>query len=146
MAQINYIQFTPGTTIKSADANSNNTTTQTFLNSLRPTLYAPITGILVTGTNVFNEIVISQPYSFVSVNLRVKTAPTGADLIIDINKNGSSIFSTRPTISAGSTTGGSSAVFNTVSVTTGDVITIDVDQIGSTVPGSNLVVALVFTI
>lgn len=76
----------------------------------------------------------------VDVYLSVDTAPTGADLIIDIHKNGTTMFSTqgnRPTISAGSTSSNSVAP-DITSIALGDVVTLEIDQIGSTVAGANL--------
>ena len=72
------------------------------------------------------------------------TAPTGADLILDINKNGTTIYTTqanRPIIPAGDT----SVVADLpddIDLLEDDMITIDVDQIGSTVAGSNLAVVI----
>lgn len=75
----------------------------------------------------------------------VNTAPTGADLIIDINIDGTSIWNTtqanRLTISASSSSGTQTS-FDTTSVTEGDVITIDIDQIGSTIAGQDLTVQI----
>lgn len=70
----------------------------------------------------------------------VNTAPTAASLIVDINKNGTTLFTTqsdRPTILAA---GFASTV--TVPVVTaiaaGDYLSIDIDQVGSSVAGANL--------
>lgn len=82
-----------------------------------------------------------------SVMALVGTAPTGAAIIIDVNKGTGSgapatIYATqgnRPTIAAGavSATVGSNGG---ATVTTGDYLTVDVDQVGSTVAGADLVV------
>jgi len=80
-----------------------------------------------------------------NVYVHVSTAPTGASLIVDVNKNGTTIFTTqgnRPTITASSFLDSSSTP-DVTSATAGDYFTIDVDQIGSTVAGSNLVVRIV---
>ncbi len=74
----------------------------------------------------------------------VGTAPTGASLIMDINKNGTTIFTTqanRPTIAV-STNFDDTPSPDVTTWADGDYITFDVDQIGSTVAGSDLVVAL----
>jgi hypothetical protein len=86
------------------------------------------------------------PYACTIVQVRasVVTAPTGASLIVDVNKNGVTIFGTqsaRPTIAASSLT----AVSGTPTVTTlaaGDYLTVDIDQIGSTVAGGYLTVTV----
>lgn len=74
----------------------------------------------------------------------VGTAPTGAAVIVDVNKNGTSIFGTqanRPTVAV-SANAAVVGAFTATTVTVGDYLTIDVDQIGSTVAGSDLVVAV----
>lgn len=80
-----------------------------------------------------------------SVRASVGTAPTGADLVVDINRNGSTIFASsgdQPTITDGATTSGKVTSMATTTVNDGDRITIDVDQIGSSTAGSDLVVQL----
>lgn len=75
-----------------------------------------------------------------NVKSSVGTAPTDADLILDIHKNGTTVFTTqgnRPTIAAGETTDDSAAP-DVTTIAAGDRITIQIDQIGSTVPGANL--------
>lgn len=76
------------------------------------------------------------------------TAPTGASLIIDVNKNGTTMYTTqanRPTITAGSvTTADESTNMDVTTFVKGDRISVDIDQVGSTVPGSDLTVAIRF--
>jgi len=141
--------FAPTTLIRSSLINSNFTQLENAINNLRPQIFIPIVGNLVTGTNLTPQIPLGLAANLTmsEVILSVKTAPTGAALIVDINKNGSSIFTTRPQIAAGATSGGSSAVFaSPATVTDSDVLTVDVDQIGSTVAGSDLTITLVFAI
>ena len=71
----------------------------------------------------------------------VNTAPTGSSLIVDVNLDGTTIFSTqanRPTIAISGFTAVSGTP-NTTSASSGSYFSIDVDQIGSTLPGSDLV-------
>jgi hypothetical protein len=80
----------------------------------------------------------------------VNITPTGAALQLDIRVGGTSIFSTLPTIAAGSTSsvGGTPAVFAAAFVSGGQQIavgasvTFHVLQIGSTVAGAGLKVSL----
>lgn len=75
------------------------------------------------------------------------TAPVGADLIFDVNKNGTTLFTTqanRPTIASGSSQS-SVAVPVITALSTGDYITVDIDQIGSGTAGADLVVAVFYT-
>lgn len=77
---------------------------------------------------------------------RVGTAPTGATLIVDINKNGTTMFTTqanRPTIAISGTTATMAGNPEVVTFAAGDLLSIDIDQIGSTVAGANLGVSLI---
>lgn len=74
------------------------------------------------------------------------TAPTGASVIVDINKNGTTIFSTqgnRPTIAAGTNDSGAIVAPNVTTLAVGDYLTVDIDQVGSTLAGSDLTVEVV---
>lgn len=69
-------------------------------------------------------------------------APTGAGLRVDVNKNGSSVFSgtgTQPTIAATTNTILVSAYADDT-MAAGDYLTMDVDTVGSTFAGDDLVV------
>jgi len=99
---------------------------------------------LVTGTDKLGRIYMNFSGKIQQVDASVKTAPTGASIICDINKNGSTIWSTqanRITIVATANTGTQSN-FNTATFTSGDYFTIDIDQVGSTIAGAKLVVRL----
>jgi hypothetical protein len=82
--------------------------------------------------------------TIVAVKGYLNTAPTGATFIVDVNKNGTTIFGTqanRPTWSISA----NAATVGALSVTTfaaNDVLSVDVDQIGSTVAGSDLTVVV----
>ena len=74
-------------------------------------------------------------------------APTGATLIVDVNINGTSIFTTqanRPIIAISGNTADSGAP-DTTALVQDDRLSIDVDQIGSTIAGGDdLMVTVVF--
>lgn len=79
------------------------------------------------------------------VLVSVDTAPTGASLIVDLNKNGTTLYTTqanRPTITAGNTTA-TVSLPDVLSVAKGDKISLDIDQVGSTISGSNLALTLI---
>lgn len=83
-----------------------------------------------------------------AVRASVNTAPTGADLVVDINEGGSTILSTKLSIDAGektSTTATTPPVISDSSLADDAEITIDIDQIGSTVAGAGLKVTLIGT-
>lgn len=74
----------------------------------------------------------------------VGTAPTTQSIIVDVHKNGTTIFTTqanRPTIAAGATASGA-ATPNVTSLAAGDVLTVDIDQVGSGTTGANLSVSI----
>lgn len=91
------------------------------------------------------RVYIKSSRTITRVRASVGTAPTGASLIVDVLKNGTSIYSgtpaNRPTIAAGSYTalGGTPTTTTFVS---GDYITVSVVQIGSGVAGSDLTVSI----
>jgi len=78
-------------------------------------------------------------YTIGKVYLYAETAPSGADLIVDVNKNGTTIFTTqanRPKISDGNNSG-SSGTPDVTSLSDGDRLSFDVDQVGSSTPGGD---------
>lgn len=90
------------------------------------------------------QLPLSGSYTLIDYRVRVGTAPTGAALIVDINKNGTTLFTTqsaRPTVAVSTQLASTTAPAVTTFVN-GDYISVDVDQIGSTVAGSDLVVVL----
>jgi hypothetical protein len=88
------------------------------------------------------------PYAMTLADVRasVTTAPTGSIIQVDINKNGSTILSTKLTIDAGETTSETAAtppVISDDSLSDNDIITIDIDAVGSSTPGVGLKVYLI---
>ncbi len=75
--------------------------------------------------------------TFTAISARVKTAPTGASLQLRVNKNGVQV--TTLTISAGSSSATGSV---SISFSANDYFSVDVTQVGSTVVGADLTVAL----
>jgi hypothetical protein len=72
-----------------------------------------------------------------TVHASVGTAPTGSGVTVQVNQNGSSIGTC--TIAAG----GHTATFTPAAdYDSGDYFTVDVNAVGSTTPGSDLVVQL----
>ena len=103
------------------------------------------TTALTTGTA---KVTLRMPYAFTVTDVRasVNTAPTGAALQVDINEGGTSILSTKLTIDAGektSTTAATAAVISDASLADDAEITIDIDQVGSTIAGKGLKVVLI---
>ncbi len=105
-----------------------------------------VPGTAVVGTNLCFEITADFEGVFKDWALRAKTAPTGASLIVDIHKNGTSIFANgalRPTLTAG-TSAATGTVFDLPSFVKGDVFRMDIDQVGSSVPGERIEIQLNF--
>jgi hypothetical protein len=83
-----------------------------------------------------------------AVRASVTTAPTGSTIIIDVNKNGTTVLSTKLSIDASektSVTAATPAVISVSSFADDDEVTIDFDQVGSTIAGTGVKIALYFT-
>jgi hypothetical protein len=81
--------------------------------------------------------------TILGVTMAINTAPTGATVICDVNKNGTTMFTTqgnRPSIAISAFATAAEAVPDVTAITIGDYVTVDVDQIGSTIAGSDLTV------
>jgi hypothetical protein len=92
------------------------------------------------------------PYALTirSVKIDVNTAPTGASILVDLNNGANSVFTTRPEIEANELTSldaTTQPVLNGsfTSVAANAVLTIDIDQIGSTIAGKGLKVTIYYT-
>lgn len=100
------------------------------------------TGLKVTFTWRFGATTLT------STPIDCVTAPTGAAAQFDVKKNGTTIYSTKPTIDAGETstdTAATPAAFSTTSLANGDIVTIHIDQIGSTIAGQGGVLTFIGT-
>lgn len=100
---------------------------------------------LTTGTA---KRTFRMPFAMTLTDVRasVTTAPTGANLVVDINEGGATILSTKLSIDATektSTTAATAAVISDAALADDAEITIDIDQIGSTVAGAGLKVTLI---
>lgn len=102
-------------------------------------------GTLTTGTGTFRWYPPANA-TLVDAWASVGTAPTTSSIICDINRTGTTIFTTqgrRPTISASGFYGASGTPDGTVALTAGtDYVTVDIDQIGSGVAGADLTVGI----
>lgn len=95
---------------------------------------------ITTGTG---KVTFRMPFAMTVTGVRasVTTAPTGAALIIDINDSGTTILSTKLSIDATektSTTAASAAVISDSALADDAEITIDFDQVGSTIAGAGV--------
>jgi hypothetical protein len=102
-------------------------------------------GALTVGTGSL-RLRFPHAATLISVTATVGVAPTGSPIIVDVNLNGITIFSTqanRPTIPA-TTNVSNTATPNSTAVALGDYLTVDIDQVGSTIAGSNLTVIVCY--
>jgi hypothetical protein len=105
------------------------------------------TSNLTAGTD---KARFTMPYAgtLTAVKADVNTAPTGSTLVVDINEAGTTLLSTKLSIDVGETsssTAATPAVISDSALASGAVISIDIDQIGSTVAGAGLKVTLYVT-
>jgi hypothetical protein len=99
---------------------------------------------LTTGTN---KVRFRLPFAatLLAVRANVNTAPTGSTLIVDVNEAGTSVLGTKLSIDAtetSSTTAASAATITDSNLADDAEVSIDIDQIGSTVAGAGLKVSL----
>ena len=145
-----------GATANSADATllarANHTGTQAFSTLTGAPIEIGIacsdeTTSLTTGTA---KVTFRMPVAMTltAVRLNVNTAPTGSALVVNIKEAGTTVFSTKPQIDASAKTSvgsGTTAVISDSSLASDAEITIDIDQIGSTIAGKGLKVWLIGT-
>lgn len=104
-----------------------------------------IAGVQTTGTEKVG-VLVPVAGTITDVRAYLTTAPTTSSFIVDLMKNGTTMFSTsgnRPTIAA-SGNASTTVLPDVVSVAVGDRLRWDIIQIGSGTAGSNLYLA--FTI
>ena len=103
---------------------------------------------LTTGTA---KVSFRMPYAFTltagagGMTASCNQAPTGAILTVDVNEAGTTILSTKLTIAIGDTTsvGGTPPVISDVNLAANALMTVDIDQIGSSNAGTGLKVTLI---
>ena len=104
-----------------------------------------VTGNLSVGIGAIElENRFGETLTLLGFYLRCKTAPTGDDIIVDLNIDGSTVFSNpdnRPVIADGNTEG-DTTTFDNDTWADGEALSIDIDSIGSVVAGANLTCVL----
>ncbi len=111
------------------------------------TVKCDIPGTMVTGL-VEGPWIAPFDLTILGIYIIVGTAPTGTSLDVDIHSDGvpGTIYTTQanmPSIAAGNTES-SLAVPDVTAIDAGDVLTVVVDQIGSTLPGEDLRLVIAF--
>jgi len=105
------------------------------------------TTAITTGTGKWT---FRMPTAMTVTNVRIGAAiaPTDADIIVDLNEGGVTILSTKLSIDATETTSETAttpAVISDPDLADDAEITVDFDQVGSTIAGAGLVLSLVGT-
>lgn len=98
-----------------------------------------VSGTLVVGVGTV-RFYFNRAVTVTNVRVSVGTQPTGASVIVDVNKNGTTIFTTqgnRPTIAV-STNLDATSTPDVTAFAAGDYLTVDIDQVGSTIAGADL--------
>lgn len=104
-------------------------------------------GILEVTSNplrIYNRFGFDQ--TITEVFLSVSDSPTGQNIVADVHKNGTTIFTNqvnRPQIAADGSTTGYTTTIDVPTWTVGQYLTAHIDQVGSTTPGSNLTVHII---
>ena len=102
-----------------------------------------IPGVVTVGTGKI-RIYALKAFTIGNVRLYANTGPTGSSLIFDVNLNGVTIFTTqanRPFVASG-TNYDAVAIPDITAVAAGDYFTVDCDQVGSVIAGSNVTVQI----
>jgi hypothetical protein len=105
-----------------------------------------VEGTLIVSTGVL-RLPFKRAATITNVMATVGTAPTGAAILIDVHKNGTTIFTggtNRPQIAI-SGNEDLTAVPAVTAISAGEYLTVDIDQIGSTIAGADLVVTIEYT-
>ena len=85
----------------------------------------------------YGELVMARAGTFLGENGFIDTPATGATAIVDVLKNGTTIYSTKPTFAIASNTA-AAGVLSVTSFAAGDRITFKITQKGSTEAGEGL--------
>jgi len=100
-----------------------------------------VPGTLSVGVgNVYIENHFGISLTLLGIYLRCKTAPVGANIVVDLNIDDVTVFTNqanRPIISNG-TTSGNSTTFDVSTWADGKGLSIDIDAVGSSVAGADL--------
>jgi hypothetical protein len=122
-------------------------TTAFVMTQARQTLPFAFTGAALITTGVlrwYNRT--GRTLTVIGTWAAANTAPTGADIIADVLKNGTTLYTggtNRPTVPATTNGGVLSAAPAVTNIADGDYLTVNISQIGSTIAGSNVTVGVV---
>jgi len=95
-----------------------------------------ITGYLAIQTNAAPAIIVDADRSVRDIYGIVNTAPTGAAIILQITRNGALYITVQ--IPAGATISNIAGGFGLPALRAGDLLSLNIAGVGTTVPGSDL--------
>lgn len=101
-------------------------------------------GGILAATTYTMRLYLDAAGTIQYVRASVGSAPAGSSIVIDVLKNGTTLFtggSDRPTIAAGNFT--DTGIPAVTSLADGDYLTVSIISVGSTTPGSDLTVQVV---
>lgn len=107
-------------------------------------IYMFVDGYLVESQNVFS-VVVPRASEIESVYVHCRDTGTASSTIVDVNLNGTTIFTTqsnRPTLAYNDSDKVASAVPDVTALVEGDVLSIDIDQAAEGAEGLNVVVRI----
>jgi hypothetical protein len=97
------------------------------------------------GENKTNELILPVNGTISQIQVKAKTGPIGADLIFDLNVDGISIWNinqnNRLKIEDGQLEG-DQTLFDITTLSEWNIFTVDIDQVGSIVPGKTITIIL----
>jgi hypothetical protein len=96
-------------------------------------------GTLTTQTGT-QRLYVERAGAVSVARATVGTPSTGSPVLVDVNKNGTSILSSPISITAGQNT--ATGTISTSAVSAGDYFTVDIDAVGSGTAGANLTVTI----
>jgi len=110
------------------------------------------TDIVASASDVVADIIAKEAFSINNSSIIVAfgTAPTGSSIIVNMYKNGTTIFSTAISIDATEKTNLTAATpyalsTNPTTFAIGDQITVKITQVGATIAGQNGTVYIFYT-
>ncbi|MEG3618969.1 hypothetical protein V5T82_10930 [Magnetovibrio sp. PR-2] len=87
------------------------------------------------SVQTYGELVSPRGFTLTGEQIYIDTAPTGTAAIFDIEKNGVSVYATKPQVAAAANAG-TAGILSTTAISAGDRLTFKCTQVGSITAGS----------
>lgn len=89
------------------------------------------------AVQIYGQLIVPRTLTLTGEYLYADTAPVGAALIVDVLKNGVSVYASKPQVAAAANAGTAGSL-STLALAAGDRLTFSCTQIGSTVSGGGV--------